>query len=117
MHPAAIDFLLSHQHIAGLAGKRLEVAAGIAVRSDDAQYFATGHLRQGLLGAQDRQRAGQAAGIDFLLKGRRVRAAIKSGRTLAQAVATVRGDRGAWLLYGDFHKRNVSAAYAELEWE
>jgi glyoxylase-like metal-dependent hydrolase (beta-lactamase superfamily II) len=46
-----------------------------------------------------------------------VRAAIKSGRTLAQAVATVRGDRGAWLLYGDFHKRNVSAAYAELEWE
>jgi quinoprotein relay system zinc metallohydrolase 2 len=46
-----------------------------------------------------------------------VRAAIKSGRTLAQAVATVRGDRGTWLLYGDFHKRNVSAAYAELEWE
>ena len=46
-----------------------------------------------------------------------VRAAIKSGRTLAQAVATVGGDRASWLLYGDFHKRNVSAAYAELEWE
>lgn len=46
-----------------------------------------------------------------------VRAAIKSGRTLAQAVKTVGGDRSAWLLYGDFHKRNVSAAYAELEWE
>jgi glyoxylase-like metal-dependent hydrolase (beta-lactamase superfamily II) len=46
-----------------------------------------------------------------------VRAAIKSGRTLAQAVASVRGDRAAWLLYDDFHKRNVSAAYAELEWE
>lgn len=46
-----------------------------------------------------------------------VRAAIKSGHTLAQAVATVGGDRTRWLLYDDFHKRNVSAAYAELEWE
>jgi quinoprotein relay system zinc metallohydrolase 2 len=46
-----------------------------------------------------------------------VRAAIKSRRTLAQAVATIGGDRSAWLLYDDFHKRNVSAAYAELEWE
>ncbi|HET9764419.1 MAG TPA: quinoprotein relay system zinc metallohydrolase 2 [Casimicrobiaceae bacterium] len=46
-----------------------------------------------------------------------VRGAIKSGRTLAQAVATVGGDRRAWLLYDEFHKRNVSAAYAELEWE
>jgi len=46
-----------------------------------------------------------------------VRAVIKSQRTLSQAVATVGGDRAAWLLFDDFHKRNVSAAYAELEWE
>ncbi len=26
-------------------------------------------------------------------------------------------DAGQWLLVDPFHKRNVSAAYAELEWD
>jgi quinoprotein relay system zinc metallohydrolase 2 len=48
---------------------------------------------------------------------RDVRAAIKSGRTLAQTVDSVTGARGDWVLFDDFHRRNVTAAYAELEWD
>jgi quinoprotein relay system zinc metallohydrolase 2 len=46
-----------------------------------------------------------------------VRNAIKAGRTLPEAVASVKPAPGDWLLSDAFHKRNVSAAYAELEWE
>lgn len=47
-----------------------------------------------------------------------VRAAIKDGRTLAETVETAaQSERDAWLLFDDHHKRNVTAAFAELEWE
>jgi len=46
-----------------------------------------------------------------------VRAAIKSRQTLAEAVATVGHGGDEWQLVGAFHQRNVTAAYAELEWE
>lgn len=47
-----------------------------------------------------------------------VRAEIAAGRSLAQAVATVaRDEAGTWALAPVFHPRNVTAAYAELEWE
>jgi quinoprotein relay system zinc metallohydrolase 2 len=49
--------------------------------------------------------------------GANVRAAIKAKRTLTETLATVDGERGQWLLFDDFHKRNVTAAYAELEWD
>ncbi len=46
------------------------------------------------------------------------RAAIKAHQTLAEAVATVgRSEQGQWLLFDDFHRRNATAAYTELEWE
>lgn len=46
------------------------------------------------------------------------RAAIKAGRKLAQAVEEVGRDQtGDWQLADLFHKRNVTTAYAELEWE
>jgi quinoprotein relay system zinc metallohydrolase 2 len=49
---------------------------------------------------------------------RETRAAIKSRMTIQQAVETVgRGATASWLLVDEFHKRNVTAAYAELEWE
>ena len=46
-----------------------------------------------------------------------VRAAIKAGRTLAETLETVDVGRESWLLLDQFHRRNVTAAYAELEWD
>jgi glyoxylase-like metal-dependent hydrolase (beta-lactamase superfamily II) len=47
-----------------------------------------------------------------------VRALIKQGKTLNDATATAaRSEQAAWLLFDEFHQRNVSAAFAELEWE
>ncbi len=47
-----------------------------------------------------------------------VRALIKQGRTLAEATESAGlAEKDAWLLADEYHKRNVSAAFAELEWE
>lgn len=47
-----------------------------------------------------------------------IRALLKDNRTLSDAVATVGlSEKGAWKLFEDYHARNVSAAFAELEWE
>ncbi|MGH8751712.1 MAG: quinoprotein relay system zinc metallohydrolase 2 [Burkholderiales bacterium] len=47
-----------------------------------------------------------------------VRLALRQKRTLQQAVDSVGlTARGEWLLFDAFHKRNVTAAYSELEWE
>jgi quinoprotein relay system zinc metallohydrolase 2 len=47
-----------------------------------------------------------------------VRRLIKENRTLSEATDTAGlSEKGAWLLFDDYHKRNVSAAFAELEWE
>ncbi len=46
------------------------------------------------------------------------RAVLRRGGTIEQAVASVgQGERGRWLLFDDYHARNVTTAYAELEWE
>lgn len=47
-----------------------------------------------------------------------VRAKIKDGSTLSDAMRTVGlSEKDAWLLFKEYHARNVSAAFAELEWE
>lgn len=48
-----------------------------------------------------------------------VRAALKAGNTLAQTVETLGTEppQKAWLLFDDYHRRNVTAVYTELEWE
>ncbi|HSV71202.1 MAG TPA: quinoprotein relay system zinc metallohydrolase 2 [Methylibium sp.] len=46
-----------------------------------------------------------------------VRAALKAGWTLGQALERVPLAPAPWRLREDFHVRNVTAAYAELEWE
>ena len=47
-----------------------------------------------------------------------VRTMIKEGRTLAEAMKTAGlSEKDAWLLFKEYHARNVSAAFAELEWE
>ncbi len=48
---------------------------------------------------------------------RDVRQALADGLTLGQAVARIAPDRPGWRLLDAFHARNVTAAYAELEWE
>ena len=47
-----------------------------------------------------------------------IRALIARGGTIEQAVETVDdGERGSWRLFDFYHARNVTAAFAELEWE
>lgn len=47
-----------------------------------------------------------------------VRSAIKAGRTLAATSKTAgESERNSWQLFDEFNARNVSAAFAELEWE
>jgi glyoxylase-like metal-dependent hydrolase (beta-lactamase superfamily II) len=46
------------------------------------------------------------------------RAALRARKTLQEAVETSGGSgRDQWLLFDAFHRRNVTAAFAELEWE
>ncbi len=47
-----------------------------------------------------------------------IRDALRARRTMEQAMETVgRSERDAWVLFDEFHKRNVATAFAELEWE
>lgn len=47
-----------------------------------------------------------------------VRRLIKAGSTLSEATKTAgQSERGNWQLFDQFHVRNVTAAFAELEWE
>ena len=47
-----------------------------------------------------------------------VRASIATGATIDAAVATAApAERGRWALFDDYHGRNVTQAYKELEWE
>ncbi len=47
-----------------------------------------------------------------------VRQAIKGGHTMREAIDNVaQTEREHWLLFDEFHRRNISAAFAELEWE
>jgi quinoprotein relay system zinc metallohydrolase 2 len=46
------------------------------------------------------------------------RAAIRSGIGIADAYRQVaNSERGHWLLFDEYHPRNVTAAYKEIEWE
>ena len=47
-----------------------------------------------------------------------VREIIKRGGTIKEAIETAgESERGKWKLFDEFHRRNVTAAFAELEWE
>jgi len=49
---------------------------------------------------------------------RETRAAIKAGTSIGGAASEVgQSERGRWLLFDEFHPRNVTASYKELEWE
>ncbi len=47
-----------------------------------------------------------------------VRKLIKQGRTMSEATKVAGlSEKDAWVLFKEYHARNVSAAFAELEWE
>ena len=47
-----------------------------------------------------------------------MRKLIKEGKTLEDATKTAGfEERDAWKLFDHYHVRNVTAAFAELEWE
>ncbi|MDD5033654.1 MAG: quinoprotein relay system zinc metallohydrolase 2 [Methylococcaceae bacterium] len=47
-----------------------------------------------------------------------IRAYLKQGKTMEQAMAELgQPARAQWRLFDEFHKRNISTAFAELEWE
>jgi quinoprotein relay system zinc metallohydrolase 2 len=47
-----------------------------------------------------------------------IRRALTEGQTLARTVETAAAaERGKWLLFDKYNRRNAAAAYAELEWE
>ncbi|NJD36264.1 MAG: quinoprotein relay system zinc metallohydrolase 2 [Betaproteobacteria bacterium] len=47
-----------------------------------------------------------------------IRRALANGQSLARTVETAAGtERGKWLLFDQYNRRNAAAAFAELEWE
>ena len=47
-----------------------------------------------------------------------VRRQIAEGKTLSEATKTAGfSEKDAWKLFGQYHVRNVTAAFAELEWD
>jgi hypothetical protein len=47
-----------------------------------------------------------------------IRAAIKKGQHLEDAVQTIgSSEKNNWALFDDYHRKNVTTAFAELEWE
>lgn len=107
--------LLFVQHIPVVDGKlRGWLAAMQQLARIDAALIVPGHgpTRRGGPDAW----APQQEYLETLL--RETRTALKSGKTLSQAVDSV-GTQAAsrWQLAERFHRRNVTAAFAELEWE
>ena len=107
--------LLFVQHIPVVDGKlRGWFAAMPELARIDAALIVPGHgpIRRGGSDAW----APQQEYLGTLL--RETRAAVKSGKTLSQAVDSVGVDAASgWQLTERFHRRNVTAAFAELEWE
>jgi len=107
--------LLFVQHMPALDGSlRGWVAAMAELQQVPATLVVPGHgpAREDVRAAL----AEQSTYLDGLLRA--VRAAVQGGLTLSQAVDRVGVPDGAsWLLAERFHRRNVTAAFAELEWE
>ena len=80
----------------------------------DVRQFVPGHGRTGLPWPEALQP--QREYLQLIV--RETRAAIKARRTIEEAVDTVGlTEASKWVAFDRFHRRNVTAAYAELEWE
>ena len=84
------------------------------LRAIAADHYVPGHGRSNLpwpkpLDAQQRY---------FTVILDETRAAIRSRKTIQQATDEVGlSEAGSWAVFDQFHRRNVTSAYAELEWE
>jgi quinoprotein relay system zinc metallohydrolase 2 len=84
------------------------------IKTLEVERVVSGHglIENGWKQAFDRQEAYLRAILD------QTRAALKQRQTIQQAIATVgESERSHWLLFDLFNKRNVTAVYAEVEWE
>jgi quinoprotein relay system zinc metallohydrolase 2 len=105
--------LLFVDHIPVLDGNLRGFLAAIeALRKQPAARAIAGHGRAGewpqALDAEERYLRGLQTDV---------RAAIRQGRSLSQTLAaTAAPSDSGWQLVDAFHRRNVTAAYAELEW-
>jgi quinoprotein relay system zinc metallohydrolase 2 len=87
----------------------METLRGLPVRLAIPGHGAPGSDWPGALRSQERY-------LQALLHD--VRQAVRDRKTLAQTVdGAATEERPRWLLFDDYHARNVTAAYTELEWE
>lgn len=106
--------LVFERHVPVVDGKLRGMLAALAeLKKMPARTAIPGHGRAaawpGVLTAHERY-------LNVLEKG--VKQALAQRRTLAQAVESVGlEERGSWALFDEFHRRNVTAAFAELEWD
>jgi quinoprotein relay system zinc metallohydrolase 2 len=106
--------LVFERHIPVVDGKlRGMIAVVGALQKLPAKFALPGHGKAAswpdVLAAEQRY-------LDRLQAG--VKKALAERRTLTQAVQSVgKEERGNWALFDEFHRRNVTSAYAELEWE
>lgn len=107
--------LLFVGHLPVVDGKILGwIKVGAALAAMDVQRVVPGHGD-----------AGEAWREAFAKQGNylqglvdQTRSALKAGKTLSQTVSEVGpGDAAGWALVDLFHRRNVTSAFAELEWE
>lgn len=107
--------LLFVGHLPVVDGKILGwIKVGAALAAMDVQRVVPGH---GDAGSAWREAfAKQGNYLQGLVD--QTRRALKAGKTLSQAVGEVGpGDAADWALVDLFHRRNVTSAFAELEWE
>jgi quinoprotein relay system zinc metallohydrolase 2 len=106
--------LVFERHIPVVDGKlRGMIAALGELQKLPAKFAVPGH---GKAASWPGVLAGERRYLDRLQAG--VKKALAERRTLAQAVQNVgEEERGNWALFDEFHRRNVTAAYAELEWD
>jgi len=85
-----------------------------ALKKIDAKLAIPGH---GPVSAQWPQAAEAQTRYLEMLRNE-IRAYIKQGKTIEQAMAGVgQSARGDWALFDEFHKRNIATSFAQLEWE
>ncbi len=85
-----------------------------ALKKIDAKLAIPGH---GPVAAQWPQAAEAQTRYLEMLRNE-IRAYIKQGKTIEQAMAEVgQSARGDWALFDEFHKRNIATSFAQLEWE